>query len=317
MKQKDKKPTEVDLLLQQFELATTFFVLCEEGSFNEAGRKLGLTGTAIRNRITALEALLEGKELVNQSGRFQLTRFGQSVWGRCRSTYRSMLTTWNQGVQHSGRLVVGVTWYTRGVLLPRVLQQLSILHPTVEAEILDLDPPTEVKWLDRAHVILGSVVDQADRREMLPDLSSIVEGASPRAFIIYSHRFAASDCSLADLAKLPAIGSPWFEGIRLEHQAPLTTPSRLRVPHPLDAIPLVAQDLGWTVVPEPFERIQQGLVVRELPPEASSSMAGACKNLTALSWHGTSKFPDDTLLQDFVRVYKLVVNELSRANFAV
>ncbi|HEX2020857.1 MAG TPA: LysR family transcriptional regulator [Aurantimonas sp.] len=132
----------------------TLVRVAEKGSFVAAANDLGITATAVAQRIRSLEAEI-GVGLVARSGRtVRLSEAGHAVMARSREVLRqiSELRTAALGGEIVGELRVGAIATALTGLFPQVLERLTERHAGLD---LYLEPGTSAGLYDR--VVSGAL----------------------------------------------------------------------------------------------------------------------------------------------------------------
>jgi DNA-binding transcriptional LysR family regulator len=132
----------------------TLVRVAEKGSFVAAANDLGITATAVAQRVRSLEAEI-GVGLVARSGRtVRLSEAGHAVMARSREVLRqiSELRTAALGGEIVGELRVGAIATALTGLFPQVLERLTERHAGLD---LYLEPGTSAGLYDR--VVSGAL----------------------------------------------------------------------------------------------------------------------------------------------------------------
>lgn len=146
--------TKETLVLMESRHLATLVRLAEKGSFVAAANDLGITATAVAQRIRVLEKEI-GAALVMRSGRtVRLTEAGHAVLARSHEVLHqiSELRTAASGGRIVGELRVGAIATLLAGLFPQVLEKLTERHAELD---LYLEPGTSAGLYDR--VVSGAL----------------------------------------------------------------------------------------------------------------------------------------------------------------
>lgn len=141
-----------------------FAAACEEGGFTAAGRRLGLSTSAVTRAVSALEGML-GVRLLHRTTRLiRLTEAGENYLPLARDVLERLANAERVAVASagtiSGRLVVSAPLLFGRLHAARLLAKFMTQHPSVRVDLL----------LSNRHVgLVGEGVDIAIRIGHLPD----------------------------------------------------------------------------------------------------------------------------------------------------
>lgn len=123
------------------ELGLTFFVLFDEKNFRQAGQRLGVSGTTVRNRMNQIEALL-GFKLCSSDRKFAPTPNGELLYSRCSRAREAFQTSVVDALQQIGgrSLRIATTSIGLRIDLPQVLHRWRHDHQDIAIHITN--PPS-------------------------------------------------------------------------------------------------------------------------------------------------------------------------------
>jgi DNA-binding transcriptional LysR family regulator len=186
--------------------------LVEEGTFTDAGIRLGLSQPAVSRALARLEALL-GVQLVRRTTRsLSLTDAGRACYDAALGVLRGLDAVVAAADGRTAPLRLGYSWAAFGQYTSDILRAWRELHPEVSLEVHRVD--------DRSAGLANGSVDVAISRDAVADPALHVEpvfregrmAAVPRDSAL-AERSALALADLLDeaIVLVPAIGTTTLE----------------------------------------------------------------------------------------------------------
>ena len=243
-----------------------FLLVAEEGSFSLAAERLHLSQPAVSKRIALLEQGL-GSELFDRIGRHVgLTEAGQALLPHANAIVQQLYTA-EQAVRDlsgevAGQLRLATSHHIGLHRLPPVLSAFSKSYPgaKIDIDFMDSEQAYDLIMQGRSELAVVTLAPVADDSMITRPVWQ-----DPLVFMVAAdHPLAGrGDCSLADLARHPAIlpGLNTYTGqivkrLFAEHRLALQVTMATNY---LETIRMMASvGLGWTVLPRTM--LDPGLV---------------------------------------------------------
>ncbi|MGH3090279.1 MAG: LysR substrate-binding domain-containing protein [Rubrobacteraceae bacterium] len=179
-----------------------FLAVVEEGSFSEAGRKLGMTQPAVSNHLHALEERF-GVKLLVRGRPLRPTPAGEALAERARNILEEAAAMEEEMARHGtprGSLAVGASSTPAEFLMPRVAAEFASRYPDVALEIKVYDSEGAVRaLLDREveAVVVGYEVEDSRLESRVIEEETLVA--------ISSSKEASLESSVEELAARPFV----------------------------------------------------------------------------------------------------------------
>src|SRR5262249_19507903 len=134
-----------------------FWAAANYGSLTRAGLELGISESAVAQRVRALEIFLGEKLYEARGGRLRLTATGERVLDRAISLF-DQIDEFRRGLrsdEKSEPLRVAATESILLYLMPEPVRRFMQTYPNVPLQILSRDPPAIIDLVRRSEVDLG------------------------------------------------------------------------------------------------------------------------------------------------------------------
>ena len=233
-----------------------FLSIAERGSFQRAAAHLNLSQTAISHRIRKLEDELGLKLFVRTTREVTLTRSGIDLLPRARKAVADLEQSFDelkqQGAKRRERVDIACLPAFAVQYFPPILSKFHRLHPAVEVRIFETPSATIAELVQSGEAEFGLSVVQTNRWDLEVDAIS----SSPLTLACSAKHALAARRSIgwAELHSLPLIRVGAKTAIRpmiddTLSAARLTLNWQYEVQHVETAVKLVAEGLGFAIVP--------------------------------------------------------------------
>lgn len=241
-----------------------FVAAAEAGSVTAASNSLHLSQSAVSTALSDLEATLEVQLFIRHPRGMSVTRVGQQVLTDARRLLSGVEdlrnSARNASESLSGRLVVGCYSTLSPILLPRVISDFTVQHPSVDLSFVEGSHAYLEEQLRTGLLDLAILYDyDFERLGHARDLAKTTVLTSPPYVLLpEGHRFAGQDrLRLTQVAAEPMIlfdlppGGEYF--LSMFEVEGLTPAVRFRTTSFEMVRALVARGLGYSILSQRTE----------------------------------------------------------------
>ncbi|WP_022941778.1 LysR family transcriptional regulator [Psychromonas hadalis] len=148
-----------------------FYEVAQTGHFTQAAKNLSITNSPLSNQIMELESLLGTKLFERDSRNVSLTKTGELLKLKCNVIFQTIELSLNQvqqlGCSNKNMLRVGMVSSAFWGGFDLILNSFHNTYPDHKADIFDLNPEIQKKYLNEKKIEIG-IVRFADTLNISP-----------------------------------------------------------------------------------------------------------------------------------------------------